>query len=109
MTRPKGALGRTDPKNRALNLRVTAREYAQVIQIARYTNHTVSVIVRKFVRDGLKEHAEMLKTLSVGQEEGIAKRVFRGSSSSSSRSRRWARAPDKLYPNLSAADEEAKT
>jgi len=95
MVRPKGSLNKTEPKNRAVRLRLTAREYAQTILVARYTNHSINDILRKFVNDGLIQHKEMLKQVNRSTINDIAKRYFRGSSSSSSRSRRWARGLDR--------------
>lgn len=97
MARLKGSIGRIETKNRVVKVRVTAREYAKTIQLARYTNHTVSEILRKFVEDGIKEHQEDFKNINVVQEDYITKRVFKGNSNSNRKSKRWSRPIDKLY------------
>lgn len=94
MVRPKGSLNKTEPKNRSVRLRLTAREYAQIILVAKYTNHSINDILRKFVNDGLIQHKEILKIVNCSTINDIAKRYFHGSSSSS-RTRRWTHLLDR--------------
>jgi hypothetical protein len=64
LVRRLGSFNRTEPKNRTLFLRVTAREYAKTRQLANFTNHTVSDLIRKGLNDLLASHAKDLEIIN---------------------------------------------
>jgi hypothetical protein len=73
MARPKGIINHTETKNRVLKFRITAREYAQTTQIAYYTKHSISQILRKFIEDGLDKNRELLKIINCGTINYLSK------------------------------------
>ena len=60
LARPKGTLSHTETKNRCVRLRLTARQFAETKQIANFTNHGLSQIIRKFLEDGLVKNRETI-------------------------------------------------
>jgi len=73
MARPKGILSHVETKNKKLDLRLTARQYAKTVQLASYTNHKPSEILRKFITDGLENHKEDFKIINCDTSNYLSK------------------------------------
>ena len=94
MGRPFGTITHSETKNRIIRFRLTARQYAQTKQVANFTKHSLSHIVRSYVESGLVKDKEII--IKCRTSNYLSKPIFVSSSSSLLKRKKWYSQADKL-------------